>query len=152
MCIRDSNGHFVVVVFAVRNLEGIAMRLRLRMGAVSYTHLDVYKRQVGVGVFQIAAGQQRAGLFKHGDDDGIGGPDFQAFESGWDGAIPCSRIHVDVTRIVDAAGGIQAVALAGGEVVRAVSGCGVDGAGTLIGGDVSGQHAQYAAVKEWRCV
>ena len=42
----------------------------------------------------------------------------------------------------------EAVALAGGEVVDAVGGGGVDGSGALVGGDVVGDDAEDAAVEE----
>ena len=42
----------------------------------------------------------------------------------------------------------KVVALAGGEVVDAVGGCGVDGAGALVGGDVGGDDAEDGAVEE----
>ena len=91
-----------------------------------------------VGVLQIAAGQQRAALLQHGHDDGIGGPDFHALEGRRSGEIPGARVHVDVADGIDAAGGVEAVALAGVEVVRAVGGRGVDRAGAGVGGDVGG--------------
>ena len=43
----------------------------------------------------------------------------------------------------------QVVALAGGEVVHAVGGGGVDGAGALVGGDVGGVGSEDGAVEEW---
>ncbi len=49
---------------------------------------------------------------------------------------------------VDVAGEGQTVALAGGEVVGAVGGGGVDGAGALVGGDVVGEDAEDFAVEE----
>ena len=49
---------------------------------------------------------------------------------------------------IDAAGRVEAVALAGVEVVCAVRGRGVDRAGAGVGGDVGGQHAQNAALEE----
>ena len=42
----------------------------------------------------------------------------------------------------------EVVALAGGEVVGAVGGCGVDGSGALVGGDVVGDDAEDLAVEE----
>ncbi len=55
---------------------------------------------------------------------------------------------MDVAGGVDAAGGVEAVALAGVEVVGAVGGRGVDGAGAGVGGDVGGQNAEDAALEE----
>jgi hypothetical protein len=62
--------------------------------------------------------------------------------------MPRFGIDVDAARCIDAAGGVEAVALAGVEVVRSVGGRGVDGAGALVGSDVGGQHAEDAAVEE----
>ena len=62
--------------------------------------------------------------------------------------IPGLRVHGDAAHGVHAAGGVKAVALAGVEVVRAVCRGGVDRAGALVGGDVSGQHAENAAIKK----
>src|ERR1019366_9503421 len=101
---------------------------------------------VRVRVLKIGTGQQRAGLFEHGDDDGIGVPDLLALEGGRSGMVPGARVDVDVARGVHAAGGVEAVALAGVEVVRAVGGGRVHGSGALVGGDVGGQHAEDAAI------
>ena len=43
---------------------------------------------------------------------------------------------------------LESVAHAGVEVVRAVRGRGVDGAGALFGGDVVGVHAEDGAIEE----
>ena len=99
-------------------------------------------------MLQLAAAEQRAALFEHGDDDGIRLPHVQAVEGGRRGKGPGGGIDVNVAAGVDAAGGVEAVALAGVEVVGAVGGRGVDGAGAGVGGDVGGQHAQDAALQE----
>ena len=103
---------------------------------------------MGVGVLQVGGGQQRAALLKHGDDDGIGGPDLHALKGGRSGMGPGVGIDMDVAGGIDAAGGVEAVALAGVEVVCAVGGSGVDGAGAGVGGDVGGQDAEDAAVEK----
>ncbi len=46
---------------------------------------------VRIGVLEVGDGQQCAALFKHGDDDGIGGPDFLAFEGRERGVRPRGR-------------------------------------------------------------
>jgi hypothetical protein len=55
---------------------------------------------------------------------------------------------MDNPGVVDAGGGVQAVADAGVEVVYAVGGRGVDCAGALVGGDVVGVDAEDGAVEE----
>ena len=37
---------------------------------------------VRIGVLEVGGAEQRAPLFEHGDDDGIGGPDLEAVEGG----------------------------------------------------------------------
>ena len=64
------------------------------------------------------------------------------------GQMPGSGIDMNVPAGVDAAGGVEAIAQAGIEVVGAVSGRGVHCSGAGVGGDVSGQHAQDAALKK----
>ena len=103
---------------------------------------------VRVGVLQGGGGQQGAVLLEHGDDDGVGGPDGFAFKGGRDSEVPSAFIDVDTATGIDAAGGVEAVALAGVEVVGAMGGSGVDGARALVGGDVGGQNAEDAAVEE----
>ena len=103
---------------------------------------------VRVGVLQGGGGQQGAVLLEHGDDDGVGGPDGFAFKGGRDSEVPGAFIDVDTAAGIDAAGGVEAVALAGVEVVGAMGGSGVDGARALVGGDVGGQNAEDAAVEE----
>ena len=101
-----------------------------------------------VRVLQILAGQECAGLFEHGHDDGIGGPHFHAFES-WRGtAIPGARVHVDATGGVHAAGGVNVVADASIEIVRAMCWRRVHRAGASIRCNVSGQHTQNAALQK----
>ena len=62
--------------------------------------------------------------------------------------VPGCGIDVDVAGGIDAAGGVEAVALAGVEVVRAVRGRGVHCAGAGVGGDVGGQHAEDRCDRE----
>ena len=53
MCIRDSVPFDTGIVKGIAlNLAGVAGIALNGIDAVSYTHLDVYKRQVGRGVFE----------------------------------------------------------------------------------------------------
>ncbi len=101
-----------------------------------------------IGVIEIGGGHQGASLFKQGHDDGIGLPDSEAVEGGRGGLRPGLGIDVDVTAGIDAAGGVDAVLLAGREIVHAVRGRGVDCAGALVGGDVGGEDAEDGALEE----
>ena len=74
------------------------------------------------------------------DDDGVGLEDGEALELG--------EAVAQAAGGVDVAGEREAVAGAGDEVVCAVGGRGVDGAGALLGGDVVGVDAEDGAVKE----
>ena len=87
-------------------------------------------------------------LLKHGDDDGVGGPDGLAFEGRGSGVGPCIGIDMEMAGGVDAAGLVEVVTLAGVEVVCAMGGSGVDCAGALVGGDVGGEDAEDAAIEE----
>ena len=62
--------------------------------------------------------------------------------------IPRLGVDMNVAAGIHAAGGIKIVTLAGIKVVGSVSGRGMDRAGTGIGGDVCGEHAQNAALQE----
>ena len=79
---------------------------------------------------------------------GLAAQTFMPSKAGGVAAVPGTGVHVDAAGGIDAAGGVEAVAQAGVEVVRAVGGRGVDRAGACVGGDVSGQYAQNAAVEE----
>ena len=104
---------------------------------------------VRVRVLQVVAGQQRAGLFEHGHDDGICSPHLHAIEGRRRVVVPGLGVHMDATGGVNAAGGVDVVADAGVEVVRAVRGRRVDRAGARVGGNIGGQHAQNAALQKW---
>jgi hypothetical protein len=95
---------------------------------------------VRVAVKDVGAAEQRAA---RGDqiDDGLVG-----LENGL--AVVFGQAVADASGIVDVAGLIEAVARAGVEVVGAVGGRGVDGAGSLIGGDVVGEDAEDGAIEE----
>ena len=103
---------------------------------------------VRVGVLEAGGAEERALLFEQFDDDRVGLQDgLQIFVGQrWPSAVTLGV----------AAGGRrhrrtglrEAVALAGVEVVDAVGGRGVDGAGALLGGDVVGEDAEDAAVEE----
>ena len=103
---------------------------------------------VGIGVLKLRAAQQRAAFFEHGDDDRIRLPHGQTVVSRWLGTMPGIRIEVDVSAGIDAGSRVEAVALAGQEVVGAVGGCGVDRASACVGRNVGGQHAQDRPLKE----
>ena len=102
-----------------------------------------------IGVLKLRAAQQRAALFQHGDDDRIRLPHVSGRrKAGGCARVPGIRIDVDVPAGIDAASGVEPVALAGIEVVGAVRGRGVDRAGAGVGGDVGGQHAEDAALEK----
>ena len=103
---------------------------------------------VRVGVFEIGDGEQGTVLLEHGDDDGIGGPDFFAFEGRERSMRPRCGIDMEVPGSIDAAGLVEVIALTGVEVVCAMRGRGVDRAGALVGGDVGGEDAEDAALEE----
>ena len=103
---------------------------------------------VWVGVLQVARGQQGAILLEHGDDDRVGLPDGLALEGRRRSQVPRGRVDVDAAAGVDARGRVEAILLAGVEVVGAMRGRGVHCAGAGVGGNVGGQHAQDAAVEE----
>ena len=73
---------------------------------------------------------------------------FQAIEGRRVGKRPGGGIDVDVPGGIDAAGGIDAVSLAGIKVVCAVRGRGVHRAGAGVGGDVGGQTPRIDALEE----
>ena len=95
-----------------------------------------------IGVLKLSAAQQRAALFKHGDDDRVRGTDLHSFEGRRLGRVPGSGIDVDVPGGIDAAGGVETVLLTGIKVVGAVRRRGMHRTGSGVGGDVGGQHAQ----------
>ncbi len=65
-------------------------------------------------------GHERTAAGEHIDNDGIGSPDFLAFEGRWLGFVPRGRIDEDTAGGIDACGGVEAVAHAGVEVVCTV--------------------------------
>ncbi len=76
---------------------------------------------------------------------------FQMFipsKAGGAASEPGRGIDVNVAASIDTAGGVEAVALAGVEVVGSVGGRGVDGAGAGVGGDVSGQNSEDRALQK----
>ena len=79
---------------------------------------------------------------------GFASQTFMPSKAGGCGMGPGGGIDMDVSAGIDAAGGVEPVALAGIKVVGAVSRRGMDGAGAGIGGDVGGEHAQDAALQE----
>src|SRR5208283_5299476 len=97
---------------------------------------------VRIGVLELRAAQERAAFLEHGENDGIRLPYIQSVECGGTGRVPRGGIDVNVPAGVDAAGEIEAVTLAGIEVVCAVRGCGVDGACAGVGSDVGGEDAE----------
>ncbi len=101
-----------------------------------------------IGVLKLSAAQQRAALFEHGHDDRIRGPDLHAVEGRRRVMRPGRGIDVDVPGGIDAAGGVEAVFLAGIKVVCAVRGRGVHRPGSGVGGDVGGQNAQDRPLQE----
>ena len=95
---------------------------------------------VRVAVIDVAAAHQDAALFEEFDYRFVGFEDSQAFVLG--------QSVAQTAGVVDVAGLIEAVLFAGVEVVGSVGGCGVDGAGALVGGNVVSEHAEDAAIKE----
>ncbi len=90
-------------------------------------------------VLQIVVAHQRAAVAQQLLDGAVGLVYEEAVVLGQAVAELALRVHI--------AGERQVVALAGGEVVGAVRGCGVDGAGALLGGDVVGEDAEDFAVE-----
>ena len=60
-------------------------------------HRMVAAPAVRIGVFQVRRGQQRAGLFEHGNDDGIGGPNGFSLEGGRRGVVPGIGVYMHMT-------------------------------------------------------
>ena len=72
---------------------------------------------------------------------------------GWIGledglAVVLGQAIVDASGVVDVTGLVEPVARAGVEVVGAVGRGGVDRAGSLVGGDVVGEHAEDGAIEK----
>ena len=103
---------------------------------------------VWVRVLQVARCQKGAILLEHGDDDRVGLPDGFALEGRRRSKVPRGRVDVDAAAGVDTSGRVEAILLAGVEVVGAMGRGGVHCAGAGVGGNVGGQDAQDAAVEE----
>ena len=73
---------------------------------------------------------------------------FSPSKAGGCGLMPGIRIEVNVSAGIDARGGVEPVTLAGVEVVNAVGGRGVDGAGACVGRDVGRQHAENRPIEK----
>ena len=95
----------------------------------------------------MAGGEERAFLLQEIDDDGVGFEDGEAFVGLGLAAAEALGVHL-AAGVVDILDFWEVVALAGGEVVDAVGGRGVDGAGALVGGDVGSVDAEDGAVEE----
>ncbi len=103
---------------------------------------------VRVRVLVGGGAEECALFFEEFDDDWIGFEDGEVFV-GLRGVASAETAGVALAAgVVDVLDLGEVVALAGVEVVDAVSGCGVDGSGALIGGDVVGGDAEDAAVEE----
>ena len=89
-------------------------------------------------MLQVGDGEERAFFFKQLDDDGVGFEDGESFV-GLGLAAAEARCRSGDRQSSTCLGLGGAVALAGGEVVNAMGGRGVDGAGSLVGGDIGGQ-------------
>src|SRR5580658_1349503 len=90
---------------------------------------------VRVGVLEVVAAHECATLLEQVDDDGVRLEDEEAVEGK-------ARVVLQLAVGVDVAGERKVVLDAGGEVVGAVRGRGVDGAGALLGGDVVGKDTK----------
>ena len=97
---------------------------------------------VGVGVVEVGLAHEGAAGADEIDDDGVGLEDLEALVAELGGGVAEAAGGVDVAELG------EAVAGAGEKVVGAVRGGGVDGTGTLLGGDVVGVDAQDEAVEE----
>src|ERR1700722_9086578 len=102
---------------------------------------------MGVGVLEFGGGEECAFFFEKLDDHGVGFEDREALVGLGLAAAEAVGVHLAAC-VVNVLNFGQVVALAGGEVVDAVGGGGVDGAGALVGGDVGGVGAEDGAVEE----
>ena len=100
-----------------------------------------------VGVLEGGGAEECAFFFEEFDDDGVGFEDGEAFVGLGLASAEALGVHL-AAGVVDVLDFGQVVALAGGEVVDAVGGRGVDGSGALVGGDVVGGDAEDGAVEE----
>ena len=102
---------------------------------------------VRVGVLEAGGAEQSAAFAEQLDDAGVGFEDGEVFVGLGRHRLGCTGVAL-AAGVVDVLDLWEAVALAGVEVVDAVGGRGVDGAGALVGGDVVGGDAEDAAVEE----